>query len=218
MIDLLKSGAGEGLGAVVFDLDGTLYESRPFGREILRIATEVIGEILGVNPVVADALIRETKRKISADTGIETSLTVACRELGADIREMHRRFAAELAPERYLKNDPRVVDLLDRLSSRYELHLYTNNNLSLTGRILETIGCRQFFPRPFTIEEGWEPKPHPATLEALLREIRREPGECLFVGDRYDIDLSLPAERGCRVFLSRTVEELLQLNELITEE
>jgi len=42
------------------------------------------------------------------------------------------------------------------------------------------------------------------------------PAEALFVGDRYDVDLRLPEQRGCPVYLSRSVEQLLRLEELLS--
>jgi putative hydrolase of the HAD superfamily len=48
-------------------------------------------------------------------------------------------------------------------------------------------------------------------LKEMLREIGCTAHECLFVGDRYDVDLMLPREMGAQVFLSTTVEELLTL-------
>jgi len=37
-------------------------------------------------------------------------------------------------------------------------------------------------------------------LEKVYRTIGRNPAECLFIGDRYDIDLRLPADLGSAVF------------------
>jgi putative hydrolase of the HAD superfamily len=45
----------------------------------------------------------------------------------------------------------------------------------------------------------------------------RMPGECMFIGDRYDVDLRLPAAMGSTVFLSTSVEELLHLNKIMQE-
>jgi putative hydrolase of the HAD superfamily len=45
----------------------------------------------------------------------------------------------------------------------------------------------------------------------MVREIGCLAHECLFVGDRYDVDLMLPREMGAQVVLSTTVDELLKL-------
>ena len=39
----------------------------------------------------------------------------------------------------------------------------------------------------------------------------------LFVGDRYDIDLRLPEQQGCPVLLTKTIDELMQLQTLLDQ-
>ena len=139
-------------------------------------------------------------------------------ELGGDLRELHRRFAAEIKPERFLAGDERVADFLKTLGSRFELYIYTNNNRSLSAAIMEVLGVLGLFRQVFTIEESWRPKPDSIALEDVFCGIGRKPEECLFVGDRYDVDLRLPAEMGCAVCLVSTTEELFHLCTLMNEE
>ena len=80
------------------------------------------------------------------------------------------------------------------------------------------LGVAGLFRRVFTIEDTWRPKPDRTGLEDIFRGIGRKPAECLFIGDRYDIDLRLPAALGCAVFLVSTTEELFHLCTLMTEE
>ena len=103
------------------------------------------------------------------------------------------------------------MNLLQRLGTRYELYLYTNNNLCLADRIMRIIDIEGLFRRVYTIEDSWRPKPDRAVLEEMLQEIGCAAHECLFVGDRYDVDLMLPREMGAQVVLTTTVEELLKL-------
>ena len=111
-----------------------------------------------------------------------------------------------------------MIELLKALGEKFELFIYTNNNRSLSARIMDLLGFSGLFRQAFTIETSWRPKPDRATLENILAEIGRKPIECLFVGDRYDIDLRLPAEMGCGIFLVKSVEELFPLCKLTCEE
>lgn len=206
------------LEALVFDLDGTLYVSSEIGGEISRTACGYIADLKRIAPEEADLLIRRTRQKLSQQQNADATLSMACIELGGDLKELHRRFAAEIRPERFLSRDERVVDLLGMLAGGFELYLYTNNNRHLSQRIMKTLGITDLFRRVFTIEETWSPKPDRRTLENILREIGRKPEECLFVGDRYDIDLKLPAELGSAVCLVKSVDELLPLCRLLHEE
>ena len=204
--------------ALVFDLDGTLYTSAPLGREILLSAARYVAELKAVGDGEAEQLIRDAKKRLSAASGFDATLSLACRELGGDLRELHRRFAADIKPEHYLSRDERVADLLKTLGGRFDLYLYTNNNRQLSTAITDLLGVAGLFRGVFTIEDTWRPKPDRAGLEDIFRGIGREPEECLFIGDRYDIDLRLPAALGCAVFLVSTTEELFHLCTLMTEE
>ena len=204
--------------ALVFDLDGTLYTSAPLGREILLSAGRYIAELKTVGVSEAELLIRDAKRRLSAADGFEATLSLACQELGGDLQELHRRFADDIKPERFLARDDRVADLLKTLGSRFELYLYTNNNRLLSAAIIELLGLAGLFRRIFTIEDTWRPKPDRGALEDILRGIGRKPAECLFIGDRYDVDLRQPAALGCAVCLVSTTEELFHLCTLMTEE
>ena len=204
--------------AIIFDLDGTLYVDRELGWEIHLSACRTIARVRGVPLSRAEDLLQKTRELLVVELGYRVSLTRTCTELGADIPELHRRFCEEITPEEFLRRDDRVVELLKRLGTRYELYLYTNNNLCLANRIMRLIGIEGMFRRLFTIEDSWRPKPDRATLERVLQAIGRRPVECLFVGDRYDIDLRLPAAMGSAVFLAKNVEELLNLIKFTSEE
>jgi putative hydrolase of the HAD superfamily len=203
------------LKALVFDLDGTLYVNRDFGRVIHLCSCRYIAGLKGIGDAEAEELIREAKKRIAAETGMDSTLSHACMALGGDLKELHRRFADEIRPERFLSADDRVIRLLTSLGSKFDLSIYTNNNRRLSTRIMKLIGVAGLFRRVSTIEDSWRPKPDREALEKVYRAIGREPAECLFIGDRYDIDLRLPAEMGSTVFLATSVEELFPLEKLL---
>jgi putative hydrolase of the HAD superfamily len=206
------------LTTLVFDLDGTLYTNLELGREINRAACRYLAELRGTDPEAAAELVRETKLRLSTARGVDATLSLACTELGADIVELHRRFAASVEPQRFLARDPRVAELLRLLAERFTLYIYTNNNRLLAERILALLDIADCFREVFTIEFTWRPKPDTQTLELLLNTIGADPEECLFIGDRYDVDLRFPAAMGCGVFRVGGVEELLHLGKLMNEE
>ena len=103
--------------------------------------------------------------------------------------------------------------MLKRLGLEYRLYIYTNNNRTLTDRIMKLIGIDGQFAEIFTIEDFWRSKPDRLALARLFAAVGAEPIECLFVGDRYDVDLRLPEEHGCKVWHATTIEELLALEE-----
>jgi len=196
---------------MLFDLDGTLYVNADLGREIRRSACRYIAGLRNLKAEEADRLIDETKQRLSKDSGIDTPLSRACQELGGDLRELHGHFAAEIDPEPFLTRDEGVVELLKSLARKFELYIYTNNNQIITAAIMDSIGIGGLFRQVFTIEDFWTPKPDRGALADILRRIGRTPDECIFVGDRFDVDLRYPAELGCAVFLVSTTKDLFPL-------
>ena len=202
-----------GLKTIVFDLDGTLYQDDRMGEEVNLCACRYIAELKGTSIEEADRLLLEARANLS---GIGKTLSRSVMALGGDLKELHHRMGREVNPEGILTCDKRVRDLLRRLALRYELHLYTNNNRHLSGRIMEEIGVSGCFEKIFTVEDYWIPKPDEGVLQKILDAIGRAPGQTLFVGDRYAVDLALPEELGCQVYEARTVNQLLELEELVS--
>jgi len=198
--------------AIVFDLDGTLYQNDRLGEEVNQCACRYIAALRGISPAAADQMLEEARDRQS---GPGKTLSLAVISLGGNLQELHQRLGSEVHPEGVLTVDERVPQLLRRLAGRFEIHLYTNNNRELSARIMAEIGVAGMFGKVFTIEDSWRPKPDPVALQGILEAIGRKPSETLFVGDRYGVDLSLPEELGCAVFEARTVAELLQLGHLL---
>ncbi len=207
---------GHSLTSIIFDLDGTLYVDLELAQAIHQSACRYVASLLSVSVGEADRLIRESKERIAASTGWGATLSSACRELGGDLIALHRHFAEEIDPTPLIAPDSRVNELLCSLAGSYGLHIYTNNNRVLTDRIMGALQLPDVFSRVFTIEDTWRPKPDRETLERHLASMGARPEECLFVGDRYDIDLRLPESLGSRILLTRNVEELLTLQDHLT--
>ncbi|MCL2760295.1 MAG: HAD family hydrolase [Desulfuromonadales bacterium] len=200
---------------IVFDLDGTLYSNSEFASEIHHAAVRSIANQLDMPLHKAELKLQETKRLLAEQTGREATLSDACADIGADLHAMHKTIARETNPDIYLKEDNNVINLLKRLSEDYSLYIYTNNNRQLSKKIINTLKIAPYFKKIFTIEDYWRSKPDWQALETIFDEIGILPEESIFVGDRFDVDLRLPAEMGCYVFLTKSIDELLTLEQFI---
>jgi putative hydrolase of the HAD superfamily len=200
---------------IVFDLDGTLYVTPDFADTIQDAAVRYISKLNGESLDYARQLISSTRKILTDTTGWEPTLSAVCTKLGGNVRDLHIFFNGCLQPEVYLTRDERVIALLERLAQRMPLYLYTNNNRAMTTRIICILGLSQLFRCIYTIDDTWKGKPDADMLDKLLEEAELKPAEALFVGDRYDVDLKLPAQRGCPIYLSRSVEQLLLLEEIL---
>ncbi len=201
--------------AIVFDLDGTLYVSERFDQVVWASAARYAGELLGQPAAVGGCELNALRQRLSEERGTLQTMAVAIEAMGGTVPELHRRFAEELDPQPFIEPDPRVLPLIEALGQRYTSWLLTNNNRTLTDKILGTLGLEAAFERVITINDTWRPKPDEAVLDELLEALGCRPAEVLFVGDRYDIDLRLPADRGCPVLLTTTIDDLMALTALL---
>jgi putative hydrolase of the HAD superfamily len=202
------------LRTIVFDLDGTLYVNEQLAAEIQQAVSTYIAQVRQIPLTASSLLIKETRQRLTHERGTEATLSSVCTELGGTVADFHRTATQLVHPERWLDADIRVITLLTDLAQRFELVIYTNNNRTLAERILTRLGISGLFRHIVTIEDFWLPKPDRSALMLLLKTIGRSPGECLFVGDRYDVDLRLPAELGCAVHQVADSTDLLALASL----
>jgi putative hydrolase of the HAD superfamily len=200
---------------IIFDLDGTLYVCEAFADTIQDAALTYMAGLLEIKQSQACQLMADTRQRLAQENGTLPTLSAVCSELGGDIKELHRCFTEILQPEEYLLPDQRVTALLRRLAARFSLYLYTNNNRALATRILTCLGLEDLFQGIFAIDDAWLAKPDERALADILAKTALAPAEALFVGDRYDVDLRLPEQFGCPVYLTRKVEQLLRLEELL---
>jgi len=200
---------------IIFDLDGTLYVSPEFADTIQETACSYIAGLQGIATDQACRLLATTRRLLKEETDAVPTLSAVCSKLGGNVQDLHAIFTAHLRPEAYLTRDERVVALLKRLEKSTPLYLFTNNNRELTTRIISILGLNGLFRHIYTIDDTWHGKPDEGLLDRILAEAGLMPSEALFVGDRYDVDLRLPEQRGCPVYLSQSVEQLLQLEGIL---
>lgn len=200
---------------IVFDLDGTLYVCDRYAAEIQNAAAAYVAALKGIGREEAAQLMSTTRRKLADESGTTQTLSAVCTELGGTVQGLHRFFEQNLRPEAFLVRDERVIRMMRRLAGAFSLTVYTNNNRDLTTRIMNYLGLDDIIQDIYTIDDTWRVKPDEGIVLALLKKLGLAPNEVLFVGDRYDIDLRVPEQLGCPVYLSSTLEQLLRLENLL---
>lgn len=200
---------------IVFDLDGTLYVCDLFATEIQVTAAAYIAGLKQISQAEAVRLMAATRIRLSEESGTVQTISAVCKELGGSVQELHRFFEQNLRPEAFLVRDERVIRLLESLAEHYSLYIYTNNNRVLTARIMNYLGLNGLLSDIFTIDDTWIGKPDEGMVDRILKDIGLSSNEALFVGDRYDVDLRVPEQLGCPVYLSQNLEQLLRLEKLL---
>jgi len=162
---------------VVFDLDGTLIDSR---RDLADAANALIVEHGGVPRSVDE---------ISAMVGEGAPLLVArafkAAGLDVDLREALARFL-ELYDERLLVHT-RLYDgtraALDETATLAPLAVLTNKPQRPTERILHGLGIAGLFINAIGGDSSFPRKPDPAALRHLMAAAGSGPDDTIMVGD-----------------------------------
>jgi len=163
---------------IVFDLDGTLIDSR---RDIAQSANELLVECgathlpeAQIGQMVGEGAATLIARAFSA-SGIERPSDALARFVAI----YERRLTETTRP---YEGIPRVLDVL---ASRATLALLTNKPLRPTLAILERLALARFF-QPSLVIGGDGPfprKPDPTGLIDLVRQVRVKSAAAVLVGD-----------------------------------
>jgi phosphoglycolate phosphatase len=184
------------LPLIVFDLDGTLIDSR---RDLADAANALIVE-RGGEPLPVDA--------ITAMVGEGAPLLVAralkAARLELDLHSALRRFL-ELYDERLLVHT-RLYDgtreALEALAARAALAILTNKPQHPSERIVDGLGIAPFFRWIVGGDTPYGRKPDPGGLAHLMSLGGAEPADTVLVGDSA-IDLRTARAAGIRICLVR---------------
>ena len=181
---------------IVFDLDGTLIDSR---RDLADAANALI-ERHGGTPLAVDAIAR----MVGNGAALLVRRALAAAGVEADPRSMLPEFL-ELYDERLLRTT-RLYDgfpaVLETLSATATLAVLTNKPLAATERILDGLGIASFFRAVLGGDGPLPRKPDPAGLQHLMESATAEPERTVMIGDSR-VDLATARAAATRVCLAR---------------
>ena len=181
---------------VVFDLDGTLVDSK---RDLADAANALIAERGGM-PLTED--------QVAGMVGEGAALLVrrALRAAGIDpdLRGALARFL-ELYDERVLVHTAAydgIEEVLATLAPRVPMAVLTNKPTRATERILSGLGLREHFRDVIGGDTPLGRKPDPAGMQELIARAGATPGTTWLVGDSR-VDLDTARRAGTRICLAR---------------
>ena len=163
---------------VIFDLDGTLVDS----RVDLANAVNATRQHLGMSPLVNEL--------VYTYVGNGAPLLIR-RALGDQATESEVQTALEFFLDYYGRHDldyttlyPGVKESLDRLGAAGKrMAVLTNKPVRMTRSIIEGLGVSHHFFRLYGGNSFEQKKPHPIGVEALMREAAVGPTATIMVGD-----------------------------------
>uniref|UniRef100_A0A832A8R7 phosphoglycolate phosphatase n=1 Tax=Desulfacinum infernum TaxID=35837 RepID=A0A832A8R7_9BACT len=170
---------------VVFDCDGVLFDSREAN---IRFYNHVM-ERFGRPPLRTDQVdyihMHSARESLEYLLGSGPDMEAAwayCQNL--DFRIFNR----------YLRKEPGLDALLHYLKPRCRIALATNRTVS-TRDLLASFHLDDAFDLVVTAADVARPKPHPESMEKILKAFRTVPHHVLFVGDS-QVDALLAQETG----------------------
>ena len=181
----------------VFDLDGTLVDSR---RDLADSANVMLASY-GARPLDEEHIASMVG--CGAPTLVKRVMTAA--GVDAPVEEALARFLA--AYDERLTHHTRPYDgipgLLDVMRSRsVAMALLTNKPLAQSVRILDVFGLSKYFQWVVGGDGPWPRKPEPDGMRFLMHQAAAGPSETVLVGDS-TIDLQTSRNTGVRICLAR---------------
>ncbi len=174
--------------AIVWDLDGTLYQDVPelyqaFEKKLLN----VYGQLRKIKGKKTHDEFYSRYKKLGSKTKVLNSI-------GADGRTLMSTITAEMDYERFLKKDTRLKHLIGELS-QVRHYILTNANEKATVRKLNALGLSQeLFENVYPTYNLPYDKPDPKVFKYVARDIKLKPKQILVVGDREETDI-MPAKQ-----------------------
>ncbi len=226
--------ADRGVRAILFDLDGTLYDERGAMRAALAVTTaEATRTIPGFDAALACRLYEEIGRGIWEKADLSgsgplpppSSMELRQRVWGALLERLGvtEAGAAERLAARYARARsaghvlfPEAAGVLERLlvlsrsGDSFKVGLVSNGASDLQREKLDHCGLSSLLePILISSEVGWV-KPEPEIFLEGVRQCGCLPEEALFVGDSLERDISGARAAGLRaVWVNRSGEDRL---------
>ncbi|MCM2269582.1 MAG: phosphoglycolate phosphatase [Thermoanaerobaculia bacterium] len=183
------------VGAVAFDLDGTLIDSRhDLAAAINRMRRDLgrsplaVDDVLGMIGEGARNLVRRALGGEVDEASLDHALSIFYRHYDDECTRRTRPF-------------PGIDGLLAELAPRLPLALVTNKPERFSRRIVESLGWRDRFDPLIGGDTLATRKPDPAGLLAVCARHGLSPGDLVLVGDSR-VDALAAAAAGCRFFFA----------------
>ena len=202
--------------AFIFDIDSTLYTNSAYAFEQVDCQVREFARERGISADEARKMVAEYRHKFAAENdGKKISLGNTLLAFGVPIEQSVEWRKKLLEPADFLSRDNTLCNELNILSQHFKLICVTNNPVLPARKTLDAIGISSFFPEIVGLDTCFKSKPALEPFQTACRLLNESPEHCIAVGDRYDMDISLPLEMGMGGILVSGVEDVYQIHESV---
>lgn len=188
-----------GTRCILFDLDGTLYDSPQYSQRLEAEIVRFVSENLSVDLGSARVLLNERRREL-------VTLTRALESLGIDRNVFFESMATRIDPADYLSEDVTVHAVIATLKEQgFKVGLVSNSGRPLVEKILKALRLDSSAFDAIVTSSDVQPKPSPEPFLLAMRLMRCGQRTAVYVGDRDEAELHPAKEIGIRtILLDRT--------------
>lgn len=202
----------------IFDMDATLYTHHEYAELQNEVLVRRLADLRGKRCEEMRTEIEAYRSDWSAaNGGRKLSLGNAMAAFGISIAEGIRWREELIRPEDFIRRDEKLRSSLRELAARAGLAVVTNNPVSVARRTLAVLGVEDLFDAQVGLDTFAVSKPHAPSFLKAAADLGSPPGECVAVGDRYDIDIALPLELGMGGILVSGAEDVYLLPEALAD-
>ena len=198
--------------SLVFDIDGTLYNSGTYKASKRQLLLERLASYLGTSVHQTEAQLQAIRDDFARhNEGRQLSAGNAFRHLGVSISTSIKWREGLYKPEDYLSSDQELERVLTQLSVTFRIAAVTNNPTSSGERTLSALGVRQHFDPVLGLDISGESKPTMAPFRRVSAQHGVPLSEMISIGDRMAIDIELPVQHGMGGILVDGVHDVYRL-------
>jgi phosphoglycolate phosphatase len=181
---------------IVFDLDGTLVDSR---RDLADAANAMLASY-GVAPLGED----EVARMVGDGAAVLVGRLLERQRLAVPLPEALERFlhAYDTRLTAHTRPYDGIREAVAAAAAFAKLAVLTNKPVEQSLAILEALDLRDPFEWVIGGNSGFPRKPDPASLQYLATEARADPGQVVLVGDSI-VDVRTARNAGTKLCVAR---------------
>lgn len=184
----------KGIKYCFWDVDLTFYTVSPqLEKKFHQAIYSYLAQKLNISPV-------EAKKAFDKEHQKTKSKTAAFEALGLNKYAIQKAIDS-IDKKRYLKKDPKLINLFKNLKS-YQHVIVTNTTKKSLAETLKILGLkREIFKAIITKEDTVHYKPNPEPFLKALHLLGIKASECVSIGDSENKDIITPKKLGMKTIM-----------------